>query len=185
MPLHKENKWLHFPPAIEEHAAEFAACYGYSHQAVSREAGIHSVFSTKKTNSLRVSPPHLWLTHVAPTTTATTTQLRRRPALSSSNTTSRSARRSQWGTNLHLQPLWGSPSRNRWMQPLHRLRNSSHPLGPLRKFRPPERPQENHIASAWSSSYKFLRESWGRRTAGHHVRLLFVLAQPGAQANKA
>lgn len=25
----------------------------------------------------------------------------------------------------------------------------------------------------------------GRRTAGHHVRLLFVLAQPAAQANKA
>ena len=98
---------LHFPPAIEEHAAEFAACYGYSHQAVSREAGIHSVFSTKKTNSLRVSPPHLWLTHVAPTTTATTTQLRRRPALSSS-TPSRSARRSQWGTNC-ICSRYGQP----------------------------------------------------------------------------
>ena len=65
---------LHFPPAIEKHAAELLAMATHqdvsrealqsksmqlnsrlalaTHQAVSCEAGMHSVFSTKKTNSV-------------------------------------------------------------------------------------------------------------------------------------
>ena len=190
MPLHKENKCYIFhlqsksmqlnsqlamathirllvvrPPAIEEHAAEFAACYCYSHQAVSREAGIHSVFSAKKTNSLRVSPPHLWLTHVAPTTTATTTQLRRRRALSSSNTTSRSARRSQWGRicicsrcgGLQAGPVGSSCCRSRCTASgtgahIHWARSGS--SGRPSGFRRITSLPLGH------RSYKFLRESW-------------------------
>ena len=156
---------LHFPPAIEEHAAEFAACYGYSHQAVSREAGIHSVFSTKKTNSLRVSPPHLWLTHVAPTTTATTTQLRRRPALSSSNTTSRSARRSQWGDEFAFAAVAGQPKPDP-LDPVAVAAAAPPPEQELTSIGPAPEVPAARAASGESHRFrlvnfhKFLRESW-------------------------
>ena len=96
MPLHAGNKCcvLHSLPCVMQSESMqlnslLEATFGCSHQAVSRGAGTHCPLSTKNTNLISVSPPHLWLTDGAQTTIATTTQLHPRPSLSSSNTISR------------------------------------------------------------------------------------------------
>ena len=123
------------PPAIEEHAAEFADCYGYSHQAVSREAGIQPVFSTKKTNH------HFQICPTEPV-----------------------------GDEFAFAAVAGEPKPDP-LDPVAvaaaappPVRNrSSHPLGPLRKFLPGTRREQD---GNWEGTGRELGRELGRNWTG-------------------
>ena len=156
MPLHAGNKCCVFhslPCVMQSESMQLnsllEATFGCSHQAVSRGARTHCPLSTKNTNLISVSPPHLWLTDGAQTTMATTTQLHPRPPLSSSTISRWSPSRIRW-TRLPSQSVRGRSRRTCWTrllsQQLRRLRRgSSHRV-------PRASPRESRIASAWSSS---------------------------------